>query len=394
MKATLISRTSSLLEELRRAAEAEGYEITQALVRKGSQPLSLLLADMSGDLLIVDVDSAGAELGDDLATLEMLTRTHPSLAVIMLSPSGDANVLIAAMRAGVREVLQSPPKAGELAAALRNMAKRQRAVPSQAGRGKVIAFMAVKSGCGGTVLATNFAYLLATAHQKKTAVIDLDFVLAEASFFMSDGHGKTNLAEVAQQIERLDGKLLAASMLSVAPNLFLLAAPDGPEEAFGITARQIGRILEVAREQYDFVVVDLVRTPATTVAIKAIDMADLVFVLFEATVPHLRDLSRSLRILRSLDCPDSKLRLIVNRYNTHVAIDLSQIERTVGLKVDYTIPNSFAEVSESLNTGVLLAQAHPRNPVVRGLRDIADGLVGKPAGSGYSRIRRWIDEHG
>ena len=392
MKAILISRTVKLLDELRRAAEAEGYEVTQALLRKSNQSLASLLANMDGNLLVVD--SADTEPGDDLATLEVLTRTHSSLAVIMLSPGGDANLLIAAMRAGVREVLQSPPKAGELAAALRNMAKRQQAVPSQAGRGRVIAFIGVKPGSGGTVLATNLAYLLATAHQKRTALIDLDFVLAEASYFMSDSHGKTTLAEVAQQIERLDGKLLAASMLSVAPNLSLLAAPDGPEEAFGITAKQIGRILEVAREQHDFVVIDLVRTPDASVSMKAIDIADIIFLVLEATVPHLRDLRRSLRVLRSLDCPDSKLRLIVNRYDKHVAIDLAQIEKMVGLKVNYTIPNSFAEVSESLNTGVLLAKAHPKNPVVRGLRDITDELVGKPPGRGRSWFGRWIDEPG
>lgn len=392
MKATIISRTGSLLEELRSAAEAEGYEVAQALLRKGNQPLSSLLADMGGDLLIVD--SAGAEPGDDLVTLEALTRTHPSLAVIMLSPSGDANVLIAAMRAGVREVLQSPPKAGELTDALRHVAQRQQAVPSEAGRGRVIAFMSVKPGSGATVLATNLAYLLATAHQKRTALIDLDFVLAEASFFMSDSHGKTNISEVAKQVSRLDGKLLAASMLNVAPNLFLLAAPDGPEEGYGVTAEQMGRVLEVAREHHDFVVIDLVRTPDATVSMKAIDMADFIFVVLEATVPHLRDLKRSLGILRSLDCPDSKLRLIVNRYDKHVAIELSQIEKTIGLKVDYTIPNSFAEVSESLNTGVLLAKAHPKNPVVRGLREIADELVGKPAGSGHSWIGRLLGEQG
>lgn len=392
MKAILISRTGKLLEELRHAAEAEGYEVTQALLRRSGQSLASLLDNMDGSLLVVD--SADTEPGDDLATLEVLTRTHPSLAVIMLSPGGDASLLIAAMRAGVREVLQSPLKTGELAAALRNTAKRQQAVLSQAGRGRVIAFAAVKPGSGGTVLATNLAYLLATEHQKKTVLIDLDFVLAEASYFMSDSHGKTNLSEVAQQIERLDGKLLAASMVNVAPNLFLLAAPDGPEEAFGITAQQLGRILEVAREQYDFVVVDLVRTPDVAVSMKAVDMADLIFVVLEATVPHLRDLRRSLRIFRSLDCPDSKLRLIVNRYNKQVAIDLAQIEKTVGLKVSYTIPNSFSEVSESLNTGVLLAKAHPKNPVVRGLRDIADGLVGKPPGSERSWIERWIGEQG
>lgn len=389
MKAILISRTAKLLEELRRAVEAEGYEVTQALLRKGSQPLSLLLADVDGGLLILD--SAEVQPNDDLAALEVLTRTNPSLAVIMLSTSRDADALIAAMRAGVREVLQSPPNPGELAVALRHVAQRQQAVPTEAGRGRVIAVASVKLGSGATVLATNLAYLLATEHHKRTTLIDLDFVLAEASYFMSDSRGKANLGELAQQVDRLDGKLLAASMLSVAPNLTLLAAPEVPEDAFGITAHQIARVLEVARENYDCVVVDLVRTPDSPVAMKVVDMADLIFLVLEATVPHLRDLKRALRIFRSLDCPDSKLRLIVNRYDKHVAIDLAQIKKMTGLKVDYTIPNSFAEVSESMNTGVLLAKAHPRNPVVRGLREIADDLVGKPAPSGRGWIGRLIE---
>lgn len=390
MKAILISRTAKLLEELRRAVEAEGYEVTQALLRKGSQPLSLLLADVDGGLLILD--SAEVQPNDDLAALEALTRTNPSLAVIMLSTTRDADALIAAMRAGVREVLQSPPNPGELAVALRHVVQRQQAVPTEAaGRGRVIAVVSVKLGSGATILATNLAYLLATEHQKRTTLIDLDFVLAEASYFMADSRGKANLGELAQQVDRLDGKLLAASMLSVAPNLTLLAAPEVPEDAFGITAHQIARVLEVARENYDCVVVDLVRTPDSPVAMKVVDMADLIFLVLEATVPHLRDLKRALRIFHSLDCPDSKLRLIVNRYDKHVAIDLAQIKKMTGLKVDYTIPNSFAEVSESMNTGVLLAQAHPRNPVVRGLREIADDLVGKPAPSGRGWIGRLIE---
>ncbi len=389
MKAILISRTAKLLEELRRAVEAEGYEVTQALLRKGSQPLSLLLADFDGGLLIVD--SADVQPNGDLATLEALTQTNPSLAVIMLSTNRDADELIAAMRAGVREVLQSPPNPGELAIALRHVAQRQHAVQTEASRGRVVVVASVKSGSGATILATNLAYLLATEHQKKTSLIDLDFVLAEASYFMSDSRGKANLGELAQQVDRLDGKLLAASMLSVAPNLTLLAAPEVPEEAFGITAHQIERVLEVARENYDCVVVDLVRTPDSPVAMKVVDMADLIFLVLEATVPHLRDLKRALRIFHSLDCPDSKLRLIVNRYDKHVAIDLAQISKMTGLKVDYTIPNSFAEVSESMNTGVLLAKAHPRNSVVRGLREIADDLVGKPAPSGRSWIGRLIE---
>lgn len=392
MKAILISRTAKLLEELRRAVEAEGYEVTQALLRKGSQPLSLLLVDVDGGLLIVD--SAEVQPNDDLAALEVLTRTNPSLAVIMLSTSRDADALIAAMRAGVREVLQSPPNPGELAVALQHVVQRQQAVPTQAGRGRVIVFASVKPGSGATILATNLAYLLATEHQKKTPLIDLDFVLAEASYFMADSHGKANLGELAQQVDRLDGKLLAASMLSVAPNLTLLAAPEVPEDAFGITAQQIARVLEVARENYDLVVVDLVRTPDSPVSMKVVDMADLIFLVLEATVPHLRDLKRALRIFHSLDCPDSKLRLIVNRYDKHVAIDLAQIKKMTGLKVDYTIPNSFAEVSESMNTGILLAKAHPRNPVVRGLREIADDLVGKPAVSKGSWIGRLIGEPG
>lgn len=392
MKAILISRTETLLEELRCVAQAEGYEVTQALLRKGSQPLSALLADFDGGLLILD--SADVPLKDDLAALEAITQTNPSLAVIMLSASRDADALIAAMRVGVREVLQSPLNPDELAIALRHVAQRQHTIPTEAGRGRVIAVASVKSGSGATILATNIAYLLATEHQKKTSLIDIDFVLAEASYFMADSRGKANLGELAQQVDRLDGKLLATSMLSIAPNLTLLAAPEVPEDAFGITAHQIARVLEVARENYDCVVVDLVRTPDSPVAVKVVDMADIIFLVLEATVPHLRDLKRALRIFHSLDCPDSKLRLIVNRYDKRVAIDLEQIAKMTGLKVDYTIPNSFAEVAESMNTGVLLAKAHPRNSVVRGLREIADDLVGKPAPSGRSWIGWLIGEPG
>src|SRR5690242_7364561 len=101
MKAILITRTGKLLEALRPIVEAEGYEIARAVVRKPGQPLPALLGAAAGIDLVI-VDSSADRM--DLAALEEVTGANSEMAVVMLSPSRDADVLLGAMHAGVREV--------------------------------------------------------------------------------------------------------------------------------------------------------------------------------------------------------------------------------------------------------------------------------------------------
>jgi pilus assembly protein CpaE len=388
MKAILISRTQHQLDELRRAAEAENCPVRQAVLRTASQPLLPLLAG-GAELAVID---GGPSARQDLEDLAPFTLAHPEMAVVVLSGDRDAETLMAALHAGVREVLPSPAAAADVAAALRRLAQRRGAPRPAAARARVIAFVSCKGGSGATFLATNVGYLLGAEHGKPTALVDLDLRYGDASFFVTDAPGKASIADLARQSDRLDARLLAACMTHVAPGFDLLAAPDDPEESLAITAIQVERILDLVVQQYEFVILDVDRV-LDAPSIKALDRAERVYLVMENMVPFVRDARRLLGILRSLGYPDSKLRLVVNRYRRSSGIELARLEKAVGLPAAHVLQESFDDVSQSVNAGVALTTLHPHNTVARGLRALADGIAGGPAPAPSGWISRLVGAH-
>lgn len=389
MKAILISRTQRQLDELHRAVEAENCVVIQSVLRGASQPLLPLLASEGAELVVID---GGTSARQDLEALAPFTAAHPETAVVVLSGNRDSDTLLAAMHAGVREVLPSPAPAADLAAALGRLARRQGAPHRAASPGRVIAFVSCKGGSGATFLATNVAYLLGAEHGKPTALVDLDLRYGDASYFVTDAPGKSSIADLARQSDRLDARLLAACMTHVAPNFDVLAAPDDPEQSLAVTAAQVERVLDLVVQKYDYVILDVDRV-LDTLSIKALDRAERVYLVMENMVPFVRDARRLLGILRSLGYPDSKLRLVVNRYRKGGGIELPRVEKAVGLPVAHVLQESFDDVSEAVNAGVALTTLHPHNSVARGLRTLADGIAGGPGMAPSGWISRLVGAH-
>lgn len=384
MKVTLIAGKASLLEELRKNVEDAGFEVMRALLRDGGS-LSVLLAEIEGDLLIVE--SLDRQVAEDIAAVARVATGHPSLSIFMVSTRRDGDTLTAAMRAGIREMLASPLNAEELAGALHRFAQRHLQTPGtgEPRRGKILACAGSKGGCGATFLATNMAYLLANEHFKQVALIDFDFHVRDASFFMTDSPDKSGLFNAAQQIDRLDGRLLGAIMIKLGPHLSVLSAPETLRDAFSITENQIQRVLDVACENYDFVIVDVNFNLQIALLIKVLDTADLIFPLMRNTIPGIRAAKRFMDHNRAFGATDEKLRLVLNNYDKNSPIKEDQIEKALDTKVAYMIPNSVRQV-EAENAGVALMTLAPKDPAARVLSAIVEDLAGKPA----SKARAWF----
>ncbi|MGE5095475.1 MAG: AAA family ATPase [Betaproteobacteria bacterium] len=368
MKIDIVCSSARTLEAIRRLAASEGCEIGQAVVRNAGEPLPPYLRLATGDALLLEGSCADTA---DLATIEKVTAERRGLAVLMLSPVNGSEDLMAAMRAGVREVLQTPPKPAELAAALARIARRRL---ERAPKGRVVSFIPCKGGSGATFLAANVAHMLATIAERRTALIDLDLEYGDASFFVAAEPAKSNVVEVAQQGERLDGQLLVSSMLTVAPRFTILPAPSEPEAALAITPQQLERLIEVARETFEFVVLDLQRA-LDPLTVTALDKSDAIYLVMENMIPYVRNAKRMVGVLRGLGYADSKMRLVLNRYERRSVVTIAEIERTVGLKVSHLVPNSWEDVAQSTNLGVPLAQLNSRNAVVHALRNVLDELT-------------------
>lgn len=321
----------------------------------------------------------------ELDTLEQVARRHPELAIILLCAQASPEFLLRALRIGVSEVIPLPVTQQALQQSIGRIRERHggaAALPRP--QGKVLAVLPCKGGAGATFLAANLAYAVA-AEGKRVCLIDLNLHMGEASLYVSDANPPATLADVTEQIQRLDGALLESSMLRIAPNFWLLAAPDAPEKAVDIRPESIERLINVARSSYDYVMLDVSRALDSN-AIKALDLADDIYLVLQTTLPFIRDAQRLLALFRSLDYPAGRVHLLLNRYQKGGDIDLRDVERTLGMDVDNTVANSFNSVAISINQGRPIIELSPRDPVSKALQEMAREITKtQPRAEGWLR---------
>jgi len=128
----------------------------------------------------------------ELAPIEFVTTHYPQMIVIMLCSQQTSELLINAMRVGVREVLPSPVTKVVLEAALAR-AESKLGLRSAQRSGRILAFVSCKGGSGSTFLATNLGYQLAS-QDKKVLLIDLNLQLGEAVLTVHDRKATTDIA--------------------------------------------------------------------------------------------------------------------------------------------------------------------------------------------------------
>lgn len=378
---TVVSSDAIHLSQITRILEQDANLAEISSLQCGARELAAI-ADVP-DVLIVN---GGLPENGGLESLEHIRQRHPEAAFIVVSDNQSPDFLLRAMRAGVREVLPTPSAGEQLRAAISRIAPKRR--PAESADGKILAMTSCKGGSGATFLATNLAWVLATMHGKRVALIDLNLQFGDAAMYVTNQKPASNLAQVCQQIHRLDAAFLAAAMLDVAPGFSLLAAPDDPAHATDVRAEHVEAILKLARANYDFVLVDVGRS-LDAVSLQPFDMADTIFPVVQLTLPFIREAKRLVQVFLSLGYPMSKVGLIVNRHQKNCDISLEDLERTVAAKVFKALPNAYEAVAASVNQGEPIARLAKNSPVTKALREIAESLdaeSGKTSKGWLSRL--------
>ena len=371
MKIIVISPDKVLKEQIRLGLQSIDSSRQVLWFDDGLENLALAATREHPDLVIMEGLSNEE---NKLKVLEQFSLRYPNVALIILCENASSEFLMGAMRSGVKDVLHLPLVMSELQLTVgRVEAKLKKADPVQK-RAKVIAFVASKGGSGATFLACNLGYVLAATNEAKVALLDLNLQFGDAALFVSDHVPANTLANVTANISRLDASLLTSSMVQVLPNFGVLAAPEDAEHAQDVKPEHIEALLKLTSAQYDYVIMDIGRTLNAT-SVKALDHADLIFVVLQQTLPFIRDSKRLIHALQSLGYTKDKVHLIINRYEKGGDIRLEDVEATLGMKVFKTIPNSYEAVSASVNQGVPMMKIARHDPVTKALQEVAQKLT-------------------
>ena len=380
-----------------RVVNAEGW--AQALATLTPAPVveahaqqlrhvNVLVNGIRPDLVLAE--TTGPE---DLDALEALASNHPEIDYVLVSSDLQPNVLMRMMRAGVREVLPAPALDSAIAASVaRLMRKRSAAaaMPAEVKQGQVLSFISCKGGSGATFLAANLAHVLAANGERRVALIDLNLQFGDAALFVSSDAPTSHVAEVARNIGRMDRDLLMSAMLKAAPGLWVLAAPEDPAAAAEVQPEHVQAFLKLARECFDFVIVDAGRS-LSAVTLQALDASDGVYAVLQLTLPFIRDGKRLRDVFRSLDYPARKIHWVVNRYEKDSQLTLADLRQTLGVQDLVVLPNQYQAVAASVNQGTPVDRIAPNSAITKALREFAAQLapeVSKSRGGWLSNLMR------
>jgi pilus assembly protein CpaE len=335
------------------------------------------------DLLIVE-DST-LELAD-LAAIEEVINHTPNLTCMLVAPALSTDMLMAAMRAGVRHVLPWPIDTQEFNRELLYVANKKMANARRAGR--VISFAAGKGGCGTTLVAANLAHALATVRGKRVLMFDLNQQFADASLLLSDKAPQATLNDLCAKIDRLDVALFEACVARVHPNLDLLAGSGDPVRAGELRASHLQRVMTLVRDQYDAVIVDIGST-INPLSIQALDQSELICMTLQQSIPHLHAGRRLLDILCELGYPAGKMRLIVNHYDKQAQIGVDAIEQAMGAKPVHLLPRDPRSAHQAVNQGMPLLDVARSGALTKSLNALTTLLWPLPdtsAKRGFGRL--------
>ncbi len=328
------------------------------------EELPALIAE-NHDVILIALDT------DPDQALELVSRISSDrvTTVMVYSEHGNQPLMLRSLQAGAHEFLNLPLNPGELAGAMVRAAARRPASRFSDNLGELFVFFGVKGGVGVTLLATNFALLVARESGKKTLLIDLDLPLGDIAVNLGLT-GKYSTVDALQNASRLDTNFLSRLLQSY-QELSVLAAPG---QFVNVTTpdRAIDKLIAVARREFDYVIVDS-GSRLNFVETDLYKDAASIYMVTQTGVPELRNANRLVGQFPKEGNP--RLQIVINRYtNSLHGIDESTISTALTRPADWKIPNDYVTASRTQSTATPLALAN--SPISRILRQMAQSVCG------------------
>jgi pilus assembly protein CpaE len=317
----------------------------------------------------------------EIAAIREQTRTP-----ILLVASGEASTLLEeALDADVADVLLLPQLTENVAFAIRKAAhaRRQLPVTTTAKQGRIVTVFSPKGGTGKTVIATNLAAAVAKQQGKRVLLLDLDLQFGDAAIMLGVEPEKT-IYDLVVGPGELDSEKLAGYVTKHVCGLDMVPAPLRPEDAELVTEAKLGRLLEVARETYDIIVVDT--SPFFHGPMLAtLDRTDELLMVCGLDVPTLKNVRLSLQTLELLSFPQSRVRFVLNRADSKVGLKRREVETALGVKMNVEVPSE-RSVPLSVNRGDPAVLSDPGCDFARSMRELGSTLFPLPKKSGGRRM--------
>lgn len=252
--------------------------------------------------------------------------------------------------------------------------------PGSGGKqGKIIAIHPLAGGVGATTLAVNLGWEIATLDKQapSVCVLDLDLQTGSVSTYL-DLARTEKVYELLSNTSVMDRDFFMSTLQTFNDKLKVLTAAADMLPLDLVGPEDIERVLNMARSQFDFVIVDMPRTVVQWTE-TVLNAADSYFAMIELDMRSAQNALRLIRALKAEDLPIEKLTYVMNRAPRFT--DLSgkarakRLAESLDISLDVMLSDGTSQVTQANDHGLPLAEFASKNALLKDIRKLAQTLV-------------------
>lgn len=312
------------------------------------------------------------------------------IKVILITEGVSPSALHQLLREGGDEFIPYPLPPGELSRAISRMTAPPVAEPPPAEfkttikatgdrSGVVIPVCGIAGGTGASTLAVNLAWELChvdKADPPRVCLIDFGLQFGGVASYL-DLPRRDVVIELLSDTETMDSEAFMQALLTYGNKLQILTAPSDLVPLDLIGSADVGRILEIARVNFDYVVIDM---PSAVVewSEAVLKAAHVCLATIELDMRSAQNAMRLKRALLQESLPFEKYRFVLNRAPGFTDLGgksrVKRLSESLGIAIEVQLPDGGKAVSQNGDQGVPMAEGIPRNPLRKEIAKLAKSL--------------------
>jgi pilus assembly protein CpaE len=320
-----------------------------------------------------------------LHEVEKLCLALPRATIVALHPKIQPELLLALMRAGVREVI------GDNASdTLQHVIERAhlRVKGVSANRGRVIGFVASKGGDGCSCITANLAFAISQQSGNRVLAIDLSLPFGDLDLYLTGSNHLQDLSDISSQSDRLDQSLLDSMVQHLGPTLDLIPSPTTFDKIIHIEPERVSELIRIAINFYDYILIDL-GSSFDQIGLWVLDRIEDICIVATPSLPSMRRAGQLINLWRELEKPMSRIEFILNRADSNTSITGTEIEKVISRPINKRFPSDAKAVQDALLMGKPFIQVAPKSKLSQTIVDWAALLTGgsQPKQSLWQRLK-------